>query len=343
MIALLMTAALAQTPPLFAPTADPLPEPSCGALSDLPLGDVTTMLGDRLHLQLTPAATRAELPHDVMAAPVAEDNGALFFLESGTDRMGLVLNNTFQSAPKDMDAAARAYLSDLPAQGAPWNLAKLPVTGGQIQAWGYWPHQLIVDGDNDVWALGVLFITPDNTVLHASFRLDSTTATHGLGCTALAAKLVATATPGASLAPAAAPPLRMTVPDLGTLVLQPPANATVVPQPGPDFLVWYVVPRVDLNVSPASMGIYIGAYPQDLEATNLPPVKGRLLGKKGAWSASLIPDGLGGELHRLERRIELVKESKDQAPLYLHLFISAPDEAQLDSLRKSAESLSWEK
>lgn len=344
-VLVVLAAALAEEPtPRLAATAAPFPDDACGALTALPQDPVPSpMLADRLRLTLPQGTARSDLPNNVMSASVADQSGSLYFVEDGQDRMGVVANETFQLAGQDFAGAARAYLADLPPEGAPWNLAPLPVASDSVQAMAYWPGQLIVDGDADVWALGVLYALPDGGVAHVSFRLDTATASHGLGCTGYALKLAATAVPGdrqltrapheETLAATAAQSLHLTL----------PADMVVLPQPGPDFQVYYVLPLTALGAASPSLGVYVGPYPQDLEPTNLPDVKGRLLGKKGAWSASeaLAPDGSGVAL-RLERRLE-IKAKKDETPLYVHVFIAANSQPELDALRLVAEGMRWEK
>lgn len=333
--------------------AAPLPAADCGALSGLaPADRPSDFLSGRFRLSLPAEAVHANVPNDLMAAAVPEETSSLYFLEQGDDRMGVVANETFQLAGDDLEGAVRRYLSDLPEEGAPWNIAPLPLADPSLRAVAYWPSSLVIRGDSDVWALGVLYAMPDGGVAHVSFRMDTPTAAHGTGCTGYAAQLASSAIAGDRPLGRAARDETVAVTDGRSLIIHVPADAVLLPQPGPDFLVFYIIPLVPLDQPSPSLGIYVGAYPQDLEPSNLPDVPGELLGEKGAWLASDVA-ALDGSFHalRLERRLELSPKKKkkrkgdaDPAPtgtLYVHVFMSAADQAQLDALRAVAESLEW--
>lgn len=344
--------------PRVAAVAAPLPASDCGALSGLALAEErSSFLSDRFRLTLPLAATHASVPNDIMAASVPEDTSSLYFIEQGEDRLGVVANETFQVVGEDFEAVVRRYLSDLPPDGAPWNIAPLPLADASMSAVAYWPSSLVVSGDSDVWALGVLYAMPDGGVAHVSFRLDTPTAAHGSGCTGFAAKLAASAGAGDRALNRAEHDETVAVSAHRSLTMHVPADVIVLPQPGPDFQVIYLIPLVPLDQPSPSLGVYIGAYPQDLEQPNLPDVPGRLLGEAGAWAASEATsmDGAWRAL-RLERRIEVSpedgkkrKKKKGDAepppssPLFVHVFMSATDQAQLDQLRGIAESMAWEK
>jgi len=340
---LLIRSALAQdATPRLAETPEALPEAACGELDGLPGGaEPSIFLADRLRLTLPEGAAKADLPHDVMAADVSDQSGTLYFLEAGEDRMGVVANETFQLADADFLAQARTYLADLPAEGAPWNVAALPTADSGVRAVVYWPHQLVVEGDADVWALGALYALPDGGVAHLSFRLDTPTAARGLGCTGYAAKIAASAVHGDRVL-TRAPRTELLDAAEATLKLDLPADMVLLPQPGPDFQVYYLVPLVPLGSSAPSVGIYIGGNPQELEPSNLPDVKGRLLGKKGAWSQSELVASDGSRTLRLERRVQ-VKTRRGQPPLYVHVFMAADNQGDLDRLRAIAEGMAWKK
>lgn len=344
-LVLTVAAALADEPtPRLAASPDPFPENACGALSALPDGDEPSpVLADRLRIQLPAGTARSELPNNLMAAAVADQSGSLLFIEEGSDRMGVVANETFQLAGSDFLAVSRNYLSDLPPEGAPWNVALLPQREGGVQTVVYWPHELIVQGDADVWALGALYALPDGGVAHVSFRLDTPTASHGPGCTGFALKLAASATPGARQLVRAPHTEDLVATPTHTLHVSLPADMIVLPQPGPDFQVYYVIPLTPLGGASPSLGIYVGAYPQELEPGNQPDVKGKLLGKKGVWTASeaLAQDGSGVAM-RLERRDEL-KHKKGEELLYVHVFMAAATQEDLDELREIAEGMTWKK
>ena len=350
-------APLTDAPARINAVAAPLPEADCGALSSMDLAATgSSFLSDRFQMTLPAGAEHASVPNDIMAAAVPEDTSSLYFLTQGEDRLGIVANETFQVVGPDFDAAVHRYLTDLPPDGAPWNIAPLPLADPAMKAIAYWPSTLVVSGDSDVWALGVLYGMPDGGVAHVSFRLDTLTAAHGSGCTGYAAKLASTAIHGDRALSRAARDERVAVSATRTLKVHVPADVVMLPQPGPDFQVIYLIPLVPLDQPSPSLGVYIGAYPQDLEASNLPDVPGTLLGEQGSWSASeaVSMDGAFRAL-RLERRIEVAPEGKKKkkkkkdaedptaSPLYVHVFMSATDEAQLTALKAIAESLSWEK
>lgn len=344
LLALLAPALAQEATATLAATAEPIPASACGALSELPLGDApSTLLADRLRLTLPTGAQHADLAAEAASAAVAEQTGSLWFLESGEDRMGVVANETFQLAGADLEAAARAYLADLPVEGAPWNVLTLPETEAGVRTVLYWPHALIMQGDADVWALGALYGMPDGGVVHVSFRLDTTTAGHGLGCTGLAAQIARSVTPGERRLTRAAHEEALPATADRVLKVALPDDMVVLPQPGPDFQVYYLVPLTPLGAPSPSLGVYVGSYPQELEPTNLPEVEGRLLGKKGAWSASKVPAELSGGLPlRLERRLEM-KHKKGEAPIFVHVFIAAGTQEELDRLRAVAEAMRWKK
>ncbi len=340
-----LAAALAQeaTPRIAAEPA-PFPADACGGLTALPLGEQPSpLLADRMRILLPHAAAHADLPNNVMSATVAEQSGSLYFLEEGTDRMGVVVNETFQLAGEDFEGAVRSYLGDLPPEGAPWNLVPLPVADAGVQAMVYWPRELIIQGDADVWALGALFALPDGGVAHISFRLDTATASHGLGCTGFALRLASSVVAGDRQI-VRAPHGEELVADGGrTLLVDLPADMVVLPQPGPDFQVWYLIPLTPLGTPSPSLGVYVGPYPQEMEPSTMPDVKGKFLGKRGVWTASSAPSpsGMGTSL-RLERRLELAGK-KGEEPVYVHVFMAADSQEELDRLRGVAEGLRWKK
>lgn len=353
--------------PHMAAVATALPESSCGELSSLPMSETPSdMLAGRFTLTLPTTASHASVPNNIMAAPTPEVTSSLYFVEQGGDRLGVVVNETFQLAGADLEAEARRYLADLPPEGAPWNVAPLVVADPSVRAVAYWPANLMVRGDADVWALGVLYAMPDGDVAHVSFRLDATTAGHGLGCTGYAAKLAASARAGGRALNRAAHEELVQVGGARKIRVPVPADTVLLPQPGPDFDVFYLIPLVPLDQPSPSLGVYVGAWPQELEPSNLPDVPGSVLGDDGPWKASdVAASTVAARQLRLERRFELkagevaastdkkarkakkreqaeVPPAPEPPPLYLHIFIAATTQAQLDALRLVAESMTWD-
>jgi hypothetical protein len=102
---------------------------------------------------------------------------------------------------------------------------------------------------------------------------------------------------------------------------------------GPDFDVYYAQ---NPTQGDAGVGMYLGRSPNFPESANSPCESGRLLGTEVCW---VVMDGSEEKTHAFYRTTLLKHQRTMYHPIYIHIWVFAEDESELQLLMDSLKDL----
>lgn len=292
---------------------------TCGGLEKLAPGKAMPLLGGRLWITPPEGAVDSARPHGIMDAPPSSAAETRLMLERGHEKLVVFSEEIFARSGPDLKAAlerADSRIAGLPIQERTLasGLRALVVTHPELDASTEAvpiAHAYTVLADDTLQVTHV-FVSPE--VVRAGSS----------GCAALGQKLLETLAPGTQRLDLAGGPRTL---DSGyTLTL--PSDFALVPQRGPDFVVYRVFPVRSISVPTGQLGLYFGGSPSFHVEPNAETRSGTLLGGTVTWYAVHTENG--------ERRETLVERNPN---LRIHVFIDAPAPSDADELQRIAETL----
>lgn len=295
------------------------PNAVCGGFETLAPGKEMPLLDGRLSITELDGAVSSARPHDIMAAPAANETETRLMLERGTEKLVVFSEEVFARPGPDLLTTLKntdARIANLPMEERTLEsgLRAVIVTHPKLNASGEAvpvAHAYTVLPDDTLQVTHV-FVNPE--VLKAGSS----------GCSALALRLLQTLKPGSRRLGLGGGERTL---DPGYALVLPAAFA-LVPQRGPDFRVYRVFPVRSIATPTGQLGIYFGGYPSfepDPKATRRTAT---LLGQTVTWYVTHGDDG--------ERREALIKRGDY---LKIHVFIDAPNPADADELQRVAQTL----
>lgn len=268
--------------------------------------------------------------HSVMAAPQSVQHETRVVLDAGSQRLVLMAFELFATAGDDLMAAVRRDLAELGAGEQPPSLEPLAIPG--LKAIAMVPASFDLKRDA-ILTLGLYVSPPDGTVQYLGFYANPAAGADLPGVTALVRRLAATLAAGPT--PLAKEAGKRTLSE--GLSVTVPAGYVTTRQDGPDFAVHHVRKLTPLGQPEARLGIYIGGHPsfqyrQSEQAPDkLKKLPGKLLGQSIEWQ-----EWSSGPVRKTCEAIVPMP----RGGLRVHAFLSASTPAELDELRKLAETLS---
>ncbi len=146
------------------------------------------------------------------------------------------------------------------------------------------------------------------------------------GCKAIAHRILLSVAPGKKILPLGAGERRLFADSKRQeIAITVPKNTIATRQDGPDFLVHRLTVLGRLGADSGSIGIYIGNHPSFNPRAK--KAEGTMFGKKVEWHS--LQQGRG-----LEALCDL--SMPDDIPLFAHVWVQAPSDAQIEALRQAA-------
>ena len=294
-------------------------EGPCGGFESLSLASApTSLLDDRLTMVTLDGLSDMARPRSVMEAPAAEQGETRLFLENGGKKLVVFVEELFKRPGADFAAAVKKFdKEDGPVKQGAFALGGLP-------AIAIVPERLVATSEA-VLALRVYVATPDDTVERVTFYVSPSVIDQGAGCPALARKMALTLKPGRRALDLSGGKRKL---DAGASITVPSGMA-IMPEPGPDFMVYHLYPVNPLGSPDGTLGVYFGGYPEPIDP-GTEVSSGKLFGKTAKWVDT-----------RAEGRH--VRQSLVEVPgakgLFAHVFFGADDETMFGSLAKVAETI----
>jgi hypothetical protein len=283
----------------------------------------TTLLSDHFTIALPADMKVAARRASIMAAESSAEDETRAVLDDGKARFVMMAYETYSLAGPDVKAAVEADLKRSGLKGPLDPLAlPRPLVGFAVT-----PAPVSKDRDANL-AYAAWIASGDGSVQFLAFYVNPDGAAQGAGWSALGKKIIATIAPGKRVLAAKAGART-----LDELAITVPDGWVASAQPGPDFTVHHLRKLVVLGQDGPSCGVYVGHHPspqhkqQDAKAKPT-VVAGKLLGAKADWST--WSDG---------RWSTEAMAKHPNGSDKVHVFCSAPTEAELVELRRMAETL----
>ncbi len=286
------------------------------------------VLGGRLLVRVPQGAEVQARSHDIMSAPESEEHETRVVFNSGTERLVLMVHETFAFAGVDLEKDVREWVVKWQGQ---YRIESFPLLAKGLKAVAVIPvndpdHRR---SDDATFVQGLFVESHDRTIQSLDVYVNAAGEKDLKGCKAVAREILSSVAPGAKTLKLGVGERRLST---GTkdreIAVTVPMNMVATKQIGPDFLVHRLIAVGRLGHDVGSIGIYVGDHPNFQPRAKT--LESMLFGKKVEWHVSAQGEGLEtlcelpipGELH-----------------LYAHVWISAPDAARLKVLREAAETM----
>ncbi len=295
-------------------------------------GPVLSLLDGRLSVAPPDGARVEARQQSLMGVATSDRAETRMVYDLDGERLVLLATELFRTVPGDLAAAVGAVAATWPLP-AGQRLIGIPLVG-DIVAYGYWP----LDTTRRAVPVADAFVrTGDTSVVRVQLFASPNAVDDPDGLAALAARVLATVTPGGRGCGAAAGPRTLTGLD-GTpvLVLDAPAGWVAYQEPGMSFVVLRLYRMTPLGGPSVSASVYQGSAPS-LVHTAFPAdavtrTGGRLLGLPTDW-VHVFPKDAGAPPRHL--REALVEADHGQ---FVHAIADTEDpayEREIDALLAS--------
>lgn len=287
----------------------------------------TEVLAGRIHLRLPTGAREEPLVRSIMHAPESREDQSRIVIDVGAERLIIMVYELFAQVGDDFatslqaefarigDPAAAGYRQEIVVleDSRSLGVALTPITPPSVA--------------RDAFHLGSMYLgLPDGTAVVLQAHVNPDGFRDHEGAALLARRIFASAAAGPRKLSRAAGPRA-----LGRhLALTLPADVIIVTQWGPDFSVYRLIPLRRLGQRESGeLGVYVGHHPSFRPSGT--PSPGALLGHSVVWYDKSNP--------RSKILDVLVALEAGRSDAMAHVFITAPDEAALRSLKEIAETL----
>jgi hypothetical protein len=286
------------------------------------------VLGGRLSIRMPQGAKKEARPFDIMSAPESEEYETRVVFDAGQERLVLMAHESFAFGGDDFENDVRDWVTkwkgkyriepiQLPNKGLK-TVAVIPVNNPDHTR-----------SDDATFVSGVFVESNDRTIQSLDVYVNAATEKDFEGCKAVAHQILLSVAPGKKELKLEPGERRLFAysKDLEISVTVP-KNMVATKQVGPDFLVHRLITLGRLGADSASIGIYIGNHPDFNRGAKKDD--GIMFGKKVEWHSyqqagdlqALCELPIPGDLH-----------------LFAHVWVHAPDDAQLGGLKQVAESM----
>jgi hypothetical protein len=284
----------------------------------------TSLLGDRLTVQLPEGMVIAPRRVSLMAAEKANEDETRGMFDHGTARFVMMAHEMYELAGPDLRAGVVADLERSGQRGALESLA-LPAP---LVGCGFTPATITKDQQANLvysaWIAG-----NDNAVQSIVFYTNPAGAADPDGWSALGRAIVSSLERGTRALKLAAGER-----EIGSLVVVTPAGWVTSSQRGPDFIVHHLHKLVPFGVPGVGCNVYVGHHPSPQytqQSVKVAPIRsaGSLFGAPIEW----LTWSANG---RWTTEVLVRHPRTDEA---VHVFCSTPNEGDLDELRRIASTL----
>src|ERR1035441_5781597 len=296
------------------------PAPAEMELASEPVDLLAGRLATRVPTEGKTEARRAS----IMAAAESVEQESRIVLDYGPQKMVLMVSETFSRASSDFEAAVQKRMAPTSQKVAVWDLHS-PLRGV-----AYWPNTTSWTAEANL-VMGLYVLRPDRTVQHLAFYLNPAAA-QDLGVwERLARKIAESVADGHNNLTTEAGEL-----GIAGFVATVPDGYAATNQRGPDFSVYHLHKITEFGDPESTLNIYTGNYPHGL--ANGPQVRTSrtiLLGAPAEWRETSRTEN--SETVISNEAILLIHGG--MPALYAHIFLTSGNSAQMDELKRIAESL----
>ncbi len=276
-----------------------------------------------------PQGARIEArPFPIMSAPESEEHETCVLFDAGPERLVLMAHEALAFAGDAFEKDVRDWVArwkgryrieatQLPTNGLK-TVSVIPVNSPDHSR-----------SDDATFVEGVFIESADRTIQSLDVYVNAAAEKDMEGCKTVARQILLSVAPGKKKLKLAAGERRLSgISEDLEISIMVPKNMVATRQDGPDFLVHRLVVLGRLGADSGSIGIYVGNHPSfDPGAKK---GDGMIFGKKMEWHSFQQGEGL-------QALCEL--PIPDTIPLFAHVWVYAPDDAQLVVLKQAAESM----
>jgi hypothetical protein len=298
----------------------------------------TSVLSGRLVVSIPATAVSRAMQHGIMSAPEADQEQTRIVIDAGDQRMVLMVYELFERAGAEFDAEVKTQAGRLPVKVAVQNW---PLSSS-LRAAAYFPEAPTQDREANL-VMGVFVAQPDGSVQNLMWYANPAGAKPSAGAMLLAKSMAKTIGPGARALTLSAGERELSgYSQTQSVFIRVPEGYVVTAQQGPDFIVHHIHKMTAFGSPRASIGIYLGDYPQNREGEK--SETSLLFGKQVTWyqktvnvgDATTITASAVVSLHGVDPDST---RPATYAPSYADVFLSAADATTLQELKSVAATL----
>ena len=293
-------------------------------LSDKPI----EILGGRLSVRMPEGAKTVARSFNIMSAPESQEHETRVVFDAGQERLVLMAHENFAFAGDDFEKDVRDWVAKWSGK---YRIEKLQLPNTGLKAVTVIPlnppdH---TRSDDATFVEGLFAESADQTIQSLDVYVNPTAEKDMEGCKAVAHRILLSAAPGKKSLQLAAGERRLFAysKDLGISIMVP-KNTVATRQDGPDFLVHRLIVLGRLGADSGSIGIYVGSHPSFKPGAK--QIGGIIFGNNVTWHSFEKGEGL-----EALTKIPI----SDVDGLFAHVWVHAPNDAQLGELKKVAESM----
>jgi len=293
-------------------------------LSDKPI----KVLGGRLMVRMPLGARTEARLFGIMSAPESDEHETRVVFDAGQERLVLMAHENFAFAGDDFEKDVREWVAKWSGKYRIETL-QLPTRG--LKAVAVIPLNAPDHSRSDdaTFVEGLLVESADRTIQSLDVYVNTAAEKDLEGCKAVAHRILMSVAPGKKELQLAAGERRLFAnsKDL-EISITVPKNTVATKQVGPDFLVHRLIVLGRLGADSGSIGIYVGGHPSFKPGAKRG--EGMIFGKNVEWHSF----EQGGGLEALCKF-----PIPGDIPLFAHVWVQAPNDAQLGALKQASESM----
>ncbi|MGZ3434346.1 MAG: hypothetical protein ACXVA7_21500 [Isosphaeraceae bacterium] len=285
------------------------------------------VLGGRLTVRMPQGAKKEARLFDILSAPESEEHETRIAYDAGQERLVLIVHENFAFAGDDFEKDVREWVAE-------WR-GKYRIEPIQLLTKGLRVISVIPlnapdhsRSDDATFVEGTCVRSGDQTIQSLDVYLNAAAEKDLEGCRTIGHRILLSVAPGKKRLRLAAGERRLAFSNDLEISIMVPRNTAVTKQVGPDFLVQRLIVLGRLGADSGRIGIYLGVHP-DFEAGAIRG-DGTIFGKRVEWHS--LPHGEGLQtLCKPPIPVDL--------PLMAHVWVQAPNDAQLSVMKQAAESM----
>ena len=285
------------------------------------------VLGGRLTVRVPQGAKLQARPHSIMGAAESEQHETRVTFDAGQERMVLMVHETFALAGDDFEKGVRKWVAGLPAKYR-IESEKHIATGRKAVTVTPVDNPDHSRSNDATFIEGIFVESADQTIQSLDVYVNAAGEKDLEGCKRVAREILSSVAPGKKKLQLAAGQRRLFAysKDVEISIIVP-ENTAAMTQVGDDFLVHRLIVLGRLGGDSASIGVYVGEHPDFRPKPKMG--EGAMFGKKIEWQSPREGKGL-------ETLCELPIPGHK---LNAHVWIQAPNKAQLTALQQAAETM----
>jgi hypothetical protein len=321
---------------LFAGCALAQPASNLGQLT-IPAAK-TSVLSGRLVVSIPATAGSHAMQHGIMSAPEADQEQTRIVIDAGHQRMVLMVYELFARTGNNFEDAVKTQTLRFPVKVTVQNW---PLSSS-VRAAAYFPEAPTQDREANL-VMGVFVAQPDGSVQSLMWYANPLGAKPSAGALLVAKSMARTIAPGTRALTVSAGERELSgYSQTRSVFIRVPEGYVVTAQQGPDFIVHHIHKMTAFGSPAASIGIYLGDYPQNREGDKVET--SLLFGKQVTWYQKTVKEGdasaiTASALVSLRGVAPDSTRPADYEPSYADVFLSAPDTATLQELKSVAATL----